>query len=169
MDQYGATDVDERGAQSQTGGYAGAGARDREAQPASLAEGGEVAIPVMEEELQVGKRQVERGGARVRSRVIERPVEEVVRLREERVRVERRPVNRPVTEADLRAFREGTIEVTERAEEPVVSKQARVIEEVVVGKDVGERTETVRDTVRRTEVDVEETGSKKSKDPKDNR
>jgi uncharacterized protein (TIGR02271 family) len=169
MDQYGATDVDERGAQSQTGGYASAGARDREAQPANLAEGGEVAIPVMEEELQVGKRQVERGGARVRSRVIERPVEEVVRLREERVRVERRPVNRPVTEADLRAFREGTIEVTERAEEPVVSKQARVIEEVVVGKDVGERTETVRDTVRRTEVDVEETGSKKSKDPKDNR
>ena len=123
----------------------------------------------MEEELQVGKRQVERGGVRVRSRVIERPVEEVVRLREERVRVERRPVNRPVTEADLRAFREGTIEVIEQAEEPVVSKQARVIEEVAVGKDVAERTETVRDTVRRTEVDVEETGSKKSKDPKDNR
>jgi uncharacterized protein (TIGR02271 family) len=142
MDQYGATD---------------------------LAEGGEVAIPVVEEELQVGKRQVERGGVRVRSRVIERPVEEMVRLREERVRVERWPVNRPVTEADLRAFREGTIEVTERAEEPVVSKQARVIEEVAVGKDVAKRTETVRDTVRRTEVDVEETGSKKSKDPKDNR
>jgi uncharacterized protein (TIGR02271 family) len=149
MDQYGATDVDERGAQSQ--------------------KGGEVAIPVMEEELQVGKRQVERGGVRVRSRVIERPVEEMVRLREERVRVERRPVNRPVTEADLRAFREGTIEVTERAEEPVVSKQARIIEEVAVGKDVAERTETVHDTVRRTEVDVEETGSKKSKDPEDNR
>ena len=98
---------------------------------------------------------------RVRTRVIEKPVEEQVRLREERVRVERRPVNRPVTEADLAAFREGTIEITERAEVPVVDKQARVVEEVAVGKEVGERTETVRDTVRRTEVEVDEKGSKR--------
>ena len=169
MDQYGATDVDERGAQYQAGGSVGAGARDREVSRADLAEGGEATLPVIEEELQVGKRQVERGGVRVRTRVIERPVEEMVRLREERVNVERRPVNRPITDADLQAFREGTIEVTERAEEPVVSKQARVVEEVVINKDVDERTETIRDTVRRTDVDVEEMDPKRSKGAKGTR
>ncbi|HEV2802921.1 MAG TPA: YsnF/AvaK domain-containing protein [Pyrinomonadaceae bacterium] len=121
---------------------------------------GETTIPVVEEELQVGKREVERGGVRVESRVEEKPVTEEVQLREERVHVERRPVDRPVTDADA-AFREGTLEVTERAEEPVVSKTARVVEEVVVGKQVEEHTETVRDTVRRTDVDVQEVDTKK--------
>jgi stress response protein YsnF len=83
-------------------------------------------------------------------------VEENVQLREERVHVERNPVNRPASEADFQAFKEGSIELRETAEEPVVSKQARVVEEVVVGKDVTERTQTVRDSVRRTDVEVEE-------------
>jgi uncharacterized protein (TIGR02271 family) len=117
---------------------------------------GEVAIPVVEEELQVGKREVSRGGVRVYSHVTERPVEENVRLREEHVHVQRTPVNRAASEADFQAFKEGTVELTETAEEAVVSKQARVVEEVVVGKDVTERTETVRDSVRRTDVEVEE-------------
>ncbi len=115
---------------------------------------GEQVIPVVEEELQVGKRAVERGGARVNVDVEEKPVEEQVNLREERVRVERRPVDRPLTDAD-EAFKEGTIEMRETVEQPVVQKAARVIEEVVIGKDVNERTETVRDTVRRTDVNVE--------------
>ena len=117
---------------------------------------GEVAIPVVEEELQVGKREVSRGGVRVYSHVTERPVEENVRLREEHVHVQRNPVNRPASEADFEAFKEGAVELTETAEEAVVSKQARVVEEVVVGKDVTERTETIRDSVRRTDVEVEE-------------
>src|SRR5687768_8877426 len=116
---------------------------------------GETAIPVVEEELQVGKREVERGGVRVESRVTETPVEEQVHLREEHVHVERRPVDRPVGDAE-NLFREGTLEVSERGEEVVVAKEARVVEEVVVGKEVSERTETVRDTVRRTDVNVEE-------------
>ncbi|HEX8423782.1 MAG TPA: YsnF/AvaK domain-containing protein [Pyrinomonadaceae bacterium] len=122
---------------------------------------GETTIPVVEEELQVGKREVERGGVRVESRVEERPVTEEVQLREERVHVERRPVDRPVTDGD-NAFREGTLEVTERAEEAVVSKTARVVEEVVVGKEVAEHTETISDTVRRTDVDVQEVDTKDS-------
>jgi len=116
---------------------------------------GEARVPVVEEELQVGKREVERGGVRVESRVEEVPVEQDVRLHEEHVRVERRPVDRPVSDAEG-LFREGTVEVTERAEVPVVAKEARVVEEVIVNKEVGERTETVRDTVRRTDVNVEE-------------
>jgi len=114
-------------------------------------------IPVVEENLNVGKREVERGGARIRSRVVERPVEATVRLREEHVVVNRRPVNREVSQADLQNFQPGEMELTERAEVPVVGKEARVVEEVEVGKNVTEREETVRDTVRRTEVDVDET------------
>ena len=157
LERYGA-DVDERDTAYNETGYAADTTATRGTARADLREGAETRLPVMEEQLQVGKREVERGGVRVRTRVVERPVEEVVRLREERVNVERRPVNRPVTDEDLNAFREGTFELTERAEEAVVNKQARVVEEVAVSKEVGERDETVRDTVRRTDVDVEETG-----------
>lgn len=115
----------------------------------------EAVIPVVEEELIVGKREVEKGGVRITSKVTETPVEEEVRLREEHINVERRPVNRPVSSAD-NAFQVGAIEVTESAEEAVVAKNARVVEEVVVNKDVQERTETVRDTVHRADVDVQQ-------------
>lgn len=110
-------------------------------------------IPVIAEELEVGKRTIERGGVRVHSHVEEIPVKELIRLREEHVEVERRAVDRPVTPGE--AFEEGTIEVTETAEVPVVSKQARVVEEVIVGKRSEERDETIEDTVRRQDVDVE--------------
>lgn len=116
------------------------------------------AIPVVEEELKVGKRSFQRGGVRVYSRVVEQPVEETVRLREERVTVDRQPVNREVKASDLREGRDQVIEVKEYAEEPIVSKQARVVEEVRVNKTANERAETVRDTVRHTEVNVENLG-----------
>jgi uncharacterized protein (TIGR02271 family) len=115
-------------------------------------------IEVVEEELHVGKRAVETGGVRVTSHVEEVPVEEQVRLREEHVEIERRPVNRPATEADLSNFREGSIEVRETSEEAVIAKDARVVEEINVRKDVDERVETVRDSVRRTDVEVERLG-----------
>ncbi len=112
-------------------------------------------LPVIEEQLQIGKRQVESGGVRIHSRVTEKPVEAQVQLRTEHVNVERRPTDRPVTDAD-QAFRERSFEVRESSEEAVVAKQARVVEEVVVNKDVQQKTQTVRDTVRRTDVDVEQ-------------
>ncbi|HEX8214503.1 MAG TPA: YsnF/AvaK domain-containing protein [Allosphingosinicella sp.] len=118
-------------------------------------------IPIVEEQLNVGKRQVERGGARVRSYIRETPVHEQVNLREEHVSVERRPVNeilgRGELDRDSDMLQERTIEMTETSEVPVVEKEARVTEEMVVRKTAEERTEQVDDTVRRTEVDVEET------------
>jgi uncharacterized protein (TIGR02271 family) len=126
--------------------------------------GRDVHIPVIEEELQVGTREVERGGVRVYSRVTERPVEQEVHLHDETVHVERHPVDRPATEADVAAAKEGTLEVTETDEEAVIAKHARVVEEVVINKDVEEHTETVRDTVRRTEVEVEPTGAAPARD-----
>jgi uncharacterized protein (TIGR02271 family) len=113
------------------------------------------AIPVVREELKVGKRAVLKGGVRVYSRVVDEPVEESVRLRQEQVRVDRTPVNREATAADLRPGNEQVFEVKEYSEEPVVSKQARVVEEVRIRKEATERTETVRENVRHTEVNVE--------------
>jgi uncharacterized protein (TIGR02271 family) len=116
-------------------------------------------FPVVEEELKVGKREVQRGGVRVYQRVQERPVEEAVQLRQEHVKVERHEVDQPATEADMAAFKEGTVELREMAEEPVVSKSAHVVEEVVVGKEVSQETANIKDTVRRTDVEVEQLGA----------
>jgi uncharacterized protein (TIGR02271 family) len=146
MNSHGAVDIDERVAEWRKSGWTG---RGRAA--------GEKAIPVAEEEVKIGKRQVARGGVRVYSRVIETPVEEDVRLREESATVERRRVDRPASED---AFKETSIEVEETAEEPVVSKQARVKEEVIVGKEASERTQRVRETARRTDVRVEREGAR---------
>jgi uncharacterized protein (TIGR02271 family) len=121
------------------------------------------AIPLAEETLRVGKRQINTGRVRVRTYVVETPVNETVHLREEHVEVERRPVDRPVT-AGEDLFREREIEATTSREEPVVSKEARVREELVVHKSAEEREETVRDTVRRTEV-RQDHGEKDDIDP----
>jgi uncharacterized protein (TIGR02271 family) len=140
-----------------TGTGAGLGATSMNTASQRTTSGDEV-IPVAEEELHVGKRDVSHGRVRIRSYVVERPVSEQVSLREERVDVERRPVS-GTAQADTISgdpFQERTIEVEERSEEAVVSKEARVVEEVVVRKDVEQRTETISDTVRKTEVDVED-------------
>jgi len=116
---------------------------------------GKAAIPVVQEEVRVGKRQVERGGVRVFSRMVETPVNETVSLREEHVSVERRPVDQPINPADVAALKDQTIELRETAEEAIVQKSARVVEEVVVGKEVSQRQENIKDTVRHTEVEVQ--------------
>jgi uncharacterized protein (TIGR02271 family) len=116
-------------------------------------------IPVVEEQLRVGKREVLRGGVRIFSRVVETPVNETVGLREEHVDVQRRAVNQPINPLDATAFKEQTIEMRESAEEAVVEKSARVVEEVTIGKEVNQRQEQITDTVRHTEVEVERLGA----------
>lgn len=114
-------------------------------------------LKVVQERLVVGKRAVEGGRVRVRSYVVEQPVETQVTLHQERVGIERQPVDRPATAADLAAFQERTIEARATSEEAVVSKEARVVEEIAVTKQAADRVETVRDTVRETKVEVEDT------------
>ena len=121
----------------------------------------ETTIPIAEERLEVGKREVQTGGVRVVSRIVQKPVEAEVSLREERATVTRKPVDRAVTHPD-KAFQEQSIEVRESAEEAVVGKTARVVEEVRVGKQTETRAETIRDTVRKTEVDVEQIGTSRA-------
>lgn len=146
-----------RGAETaRPGRRAGARTKDRELE-------GEEVIPVVEEEIEIGKREIGGGGVHVFTRVHEVPVEEQVKLREERVKVERVPVDRPASDRDFAAAASaGDLELRERAERAVVGKSAHVVEEVHVGKEVEERTETVRDTVRKTDVEVEELGGRGS-------
>jgi uncharacterized protein (TIGR02271 family) len=155
LERYDPINIDERAASYNLGQTMAA---NRPITPAARAEPvsgsrDEQTMQLAEETLAVGKRAINRGTTRVRRYVVETPVEEQVNLRRESVSVERRPVAvaRPVTDA---TFTEKVVEVTEIEEQPVVSKQAQIKEEVVIHKDAAERIETVRDTVRREEVEV---------------
>ncbi len=168
LDRGGSVDLDQREQSWRSEGWQGYQGRQQQAlgttsssaSATSASEGvvQEERIPIVEEQLRVGKREVTRGGARVRSYIEEVPVDETVNLREEHVHIERRPVDQPLTGQALAgdAFQERTVEVTETAEEPVVAKEARVKEELVVAKTTTERTEQIHDKVRRTQVEVDE-------------
>ena len=175
VERAGALDLDEQEATWRTSGWTGYDAHAHQTMLASapaasasgtmtagtmtggtMAAGNADTIKVMQERLVVGKREVDRGSVRVRAYVVERPVEEQVRLHEETIHVERRPVDRAATPADIAAFQERTIEAHATSEEAVVGKEARVVEEISVRKDATDRVETVKDTVRHTKVDVED-------------
>lgn len=148
IERYSPVDIDERQAAWRQSGW----------QPSSSqAQGGETTIPVVEEQLKVGKREVQRGGIRVVSRASATPVEETVSLREEHASVKRRPADRAATESE-KAFKEQSFEIQGTAEEAVVGKTARVVEEVVIGKESSTREQSVKDSVRKTEVEVEQLG-----------
>jgi stress response protein YsnF len=116
-------------------------------------------IPLGEEVLEVSKRTESRGTARIRRYVVETPVEEQVTLQSERVVVERRrPVDDRVTGEILT---EVAVEVIETAEVPVVEKRARLREEVVVRTERTQQVKTVREMVRRDEVEIEQPGRKR--------
>jgi uncharacterized protein (TIGR02271 family) len=112
-------------------------------------------LSLSEESITVGKRMVNRGSTRIRRYVVEKAVEENVTLRDEKVTIERRPVTAGSVVPDA-AFTDKVIEMTETGEEAVVGKTARVVEEVALRKEAVDHVETVRDTVRKEEVEIEE-------------
>ena len=169
LEAAGSIDVDERSRRwsgwAEDGAADGAG-RDRPAgDGAEQTHGsgskrpgeGERILPVVGKDLVVGRREAGRGGVRVRSYVTDTPVHEQLRLREERIDVQRRPADRAVTGADD-AFRERAIDVSATGEEAVVGKTARVVEEVVVSKTAYDRVEQIDDVVRRTDVEFGRSG-----------
>ena len=156
LDREGTVNMDEREAEWRAEGWTGSRAE-------ATSDGQSDKIDVVEENLKVGKRQVDHGRVRVRSYTVEDEVSEDVNLRQEKVDVDRRKVDRPV-EASDKAFKDRTIEVEEKAEEAVVSKEARVTEEINVNRKVKDRTETVSGTVRRTEVDIDDDRKKADTD-----
>lgn len=119
----------------------------------------EAHIPVVKEELRVGKRQVSRGRARVRSFTRETPVHEQVDLCDEEVQIDSRPSEQHLNESEVESaglFKDRVFEIAEMREEAVVTKVAVVREEIIVQKLLKHRTETVHDTVRHTEVEIED-------------
>ncbi len=116
---------------------------------------GEESIQLAEERLRVGKRDVNHGRVRLRSYVVEKPVNESVNLHSERIDVSRHPVDRALG-AGENLFQERTISAEEHDEEAVVSKEARVVEEISLGKVAQDRTQEIHDTVRKTEVEVDD-------------
>jgi uncharacterized protein (TIGR02271 family) len=126
-------------------------------------------IPLVEEELRIGKREVVRGRARVRTYVNEIPVQEQVELLHEQAHLERRPVNRRVSEEQVAQgglLQERVVEITEMREEAVVTKEAFVREELVVTKSIHRRLEQINETVRRTEVETERLAPEKGPSPR---
>jgi uncharacterized protein (TIGR02271 family) len=110
-------------------------------------------LRLAEEQLEVGKRLVSEGTTRIRRFVTERPVEAQVKLHEEHANVVRRAISDPKFIQDI-DWSDTVIEITESAEEAVVHKSARIVEEVVISKEGSDRVKTVRDTVRRQQVEV---------------
>jgi uncharacterized protein (TIGR02271 family) len=138
--------------QADLGAVSSSGAKMRAAAATS---GTDEVVPLYEEQLRVGKRDISHGRVRIRSYAVETPVSEQVNLRNESIEVERRPVDRPVGAGET-LFQDRVIEAEERAEEAVVSKEARVKEELTLRKTTADRTQDIRDTVRHTEVEVQD-------------
>jgi stress response protein YsnF len=121
--------------------------------------GMEEVIALGEEVLEVGKRTENRGTARIRRFVVETPIERQVTLQSERVVVERRrPVSDEVT-GDI--LTEVTVEIVETEEVPTVEKRLRLREEIVVRTERAQRIETVKETVRRDEVEIQQPSRKR--------
>ncbi|WP_142848317.1 DUF2382 domain-containing protein [Telmatospirillum sp. J64-1] len=118
-------------------------------------------LEAAKEELEISKRKVSDGETHVRSHVVETPVEESISLRQERAEIERKAVDKEVEDNDD-LFQERDISVTESHEEPVIHKQAHVVEEVDVKKVATTEQRKVRDKLRETKIDVEKgPGSRK--------
>jgi uncharacterized protein (TIGR02271 family) len=129
----------------------------RETRPAVRAEEikDDRTLEVIDEELHVGKRKVQKGSVRVVKHVVESPVEETIELRDEIVTIDRRPLDRIATEADLKELADFSVEITETAEEPVVSKEARVKEEIRISRKVVGHQQKITDKIKKTEVHIE--------------
>jgi stress response protein YsnF len=160
LDERGSLDLDSAASRWRTAGWKGysEGAQPfDETMAASEREDLErESFAVIEEQVNVGKREVEQGGVRLRAFVTEHPVEQTVQLREEHVEVKREAVDEPVPIAtDPGTFTEEEFVVTATSEVPVVEKQARVVERVSIEKQAETRTETIEETERRRDVEVE--------------
>ncbi|EMR00960.1 YsnF/AvaK domain-containing protein [Cesiribacter andamanensis] len=155
MDEHGAINVGDKNQTRATSGTTHTGTAGTDRNRDLDLTNKDRSIPVIEENVQVGKKEVTTGGVRLNSRIIEKPVEKTMRLREEHVHVDRKPVDRPASQRDMDTFKAGEAKVIEHAEVPLVKKEARVVEEVRVGKETTAHNETIRETAHKTDVQVD--------------
>jgi uncharacterized protein (TIGR02271 family) len=111
---------------------------------------GEVRIPLAEEQLKVGKRQVQAGGIRLRKIVRTEPVQENVELRREEIQVERMPATQATP--GEKTFQPEDVFIPLYREEPVAQKEARIREEVRVGKKTTTERQTISEELRKEEL-----------------
>jgi hypothetical protein len=130
--------------------------------------------PAAGEELRVGRPAIVGAGARISLRVAGQPARQEASLRGEGDGGGDRRAGRRLGEEEL--ARGGlliprVLEFGETREVPVVEKRAVVREELVVRKFVEERTERIDETLRHTEVEVEElpAGRPVDRDPAERR
>ena len=155
LDDEGTVNLDEREASWRSEGWGGYEASTyATGHPTTTDHSADETIPVVEERLRVGKRDTSHGRVRVRAYTVETPVSEMVELRDEHVELVRTPVDRPAKVDE--DYQERSFEAEEHREEAVVSKEARVVEEIGLRKTSDTRQETVSDTVRHTEVEVDD-------------
>jgi len=126
----------------------------------------EANMQLSEEQLTIGKREVEAGGVRlrkvVRTEVVNRPVE----LRREEIVIERVPAHGTTARPGEGNFREQEVYIPLRREEAVVQKDVRVREEVHARKESQTETQQVSGQVRKEDVDVERTGEARERGPR---
>lgn len=115
-------------------------------------------LKLAEEQVDIGKRRVSDGVVRLRRYTVEEDVSEDISLFDQHADMFRRAVDEPAYLNDV-DWSERTIEVEESHEVPTVNKTARVREEVGLRTEGNERVETVKDTVRRQEVEVDKSGT----------
>jgi len=118
-------------------------------------EEGEIRVPVVEERLAVGKREVELGEVDIRKTVVEEEQTASVTLRHDEVNVREVDITDRPLQAGEDAFSEGTIRIPVHGEEAVVAKEAFVTGEVVIDKEAVAEERQITDTVRKQRVDVE--------------
>jgi stress response protein YsnF len=112
-------------------------------------------LRLAEEQLQVGKKLVETGRTRVRRFTTEKEVSEDVTLHEEHAEVLRKALSKPAELADL-DWADREIEVIETKEQALVSKTARVVEEVSLRTKGDDHVETIHEKLRRQQAEVEQ-------------
>lgn len=134
---------------------------------AGWSQAGQEAIPEIEEELEIGKKKILQGGVRLVTKVSEKPVKKTVELREEHIEVERHESDRELSPDDAKQYlEEETREFTETREVPEVEKKARETGRVEIKKQAKTHEETIEDTVRKTEVEVEQIKPEGKRKPK---
>lgn len=119
---------------------------------------GERTIGLKEEQVKIGKREIESGGVRLRKVVRTETVNQPVELRREEIVIERVPVNettQAATGVTAEGFKEEDIFIPLRREEPVVQKAAILREQVRVGKRAELEHQEVSEQVRREELEID--------------
>jgi stress response protein YsnF len=158
LNAHNVVDVHERAVQhgltSATTSPKAAAATQERPQTVAAGVGRDEVLHLAEEQINVGKKLIQEGTTRIRRFVIEKPVEAQVTLHEEHAKVVRRVVTDPEFVKDI-DWTDKTVEVTETAEEAVISKNAHITEEVFIGMEGTDHVETVRDKVRRQQIEVE--------------